>query len=531
VKIQQNSSFFSILLACVIASTVGCGGGSSDTRTPPSDISWSEGVFEDESQFKDFCENPRSGTDLLGREFRDQPGSTLLENHWLRSWSNNTYLWYSEIIDQNPANFSDTISYFDTLKTNATTPSGSAKDNFHFTIDSAEYLELSQSGVSSGYGLQWAIISGAPPRKLRVAFSQPNGPAAAQNVFRGAEVLEVDGIDFVNDNTQSGLEIINAAIFPANSGESHTFVIRDLGTTQTRSVTLVSADVQEEAILANDVIATNSGNVAYVMYNTFRSFSEQSLIDTFDQLESQNISDLVLDLRYNGGGLVNIASELGYMIAGDVNTDGKIFEQIRFNDKHPTINPVTGELLSPVPFYTETVGSGSSTAGIPLPTLNLDRLFVLSTDGTCSASEAVINALRGIDVEVILIGDSTCGKPYGFYATDNCGTTYFTIQLTGENDKGFGEYPDGFSPENEIGALGVTIPGCSVADDFDHALGDTEEALLKQALDFRETGTCNTQAINKLVQNSQAQFKADNALSIKKPKKLNVKILSHPREY
>ena len=67
--------------------------------------------------------------------------------------------------------------------------------------------------------------------------------------------------------------------------------------------------------------------------------------------------------------------------------------------------------------------------GEPLPTLDLDRVFVLTGPGTCSASEAIINGLRGIDVEVILIGETTCGKPHGFYPADNCGTTYFTVQF------------------------------------------------------------------------------------------------------
>ena len=76
--------------------------------------------------------------------------------------------------------------------------------------------------------------------------------------------------------------------------------------------------------------------------------------------------------------------------------------------------------------------------GVALPSLNLSRVFILATGSTCSASEAIVNRLRGIDVEVVLIGDTTCGKPYGFYPTDNCGTTYFTVQFAGANAKGLG---------------------------------------------------------------------------------------------
>jgi hypothetical protein len=101
-----------------------------------------------------------------------------------------------------------------------------------------------------------------------------------------------------------------------------------------------------------------------------------------------------------------------------------------------------------------------------------------------------MNSLRGIDVEVIQVGSTTCGKPYGFYPTDNCGTTYFTIQFRGVNDKDFGDYIDGFSPANARAAAGVVLPGCSVADDFTAGLGDPNEDRLAAALTYRDTQTC-----------------------------------------
>jgi hypothetical protein len=98
-----------------------------------------------------------------------------------------------------------------------------------------------------------------------------------------------------------------------------------------------------------------------------------------------------------------------------------------------------------------------------------------------------MNGLRGIDVQVIQIGGTTCGKPYGFYPQDNCGTTYFSIQFKGINAKGFGDYSDGFVP----GATTTgSFAGCQVADDFSHALGDANEALLAAALAYRQSSTC-----------------------------------------
>ena len=117
---------------------------------------------------------------------------------------------------------------------------------------------------------------------------------------------------------------------------------------------------------------------------------------------------------------------------------------------------------------------------------------MLTGPGTCSASESIINSLRGIDVEVIQVGATSCGKPYGFYPFDNCGTTYFSIQFRGVNQKGFGDYTDGFSPSNTPQVEGEPVPGCLVSDDFTRQLGDPQEGRLKAALQYREDGTCPT---------------------------------------
>ena len=160
---------------------------------------------------------------------------------------------------------------------------------------------------------------------------------------------------------------------------------------------------------------------------------------------------------------------------------------------HTAINPVTGAPLTPVPFFSTTRGY-STVAGQSLPTLNLPRVYVLTGGTSCSASESIINSLRGVGVEVIQIGSRTCGKPYGFYPEDNCGTTYFSIQFQGVNALGFGDYSDGFSPQNSAGQQTTPIPGCSVADDFTHALGDTTESRLAAALAYRDFGAASCPA-------------------------------------
>jgi len=227
-----------------------------------------------------------------------------------------------------------------------------------------------------------------------------------------------------------------------------------------------------------------------MLFNTFSPFeSEESLNNAFRELANEEIDDLVLDLRYNGGGLVAVAAQLGFMIAGRERTRGRTASLLQYNEAAGNRNPIDGEIVDPIPFINEGVGF-SVNPGTPLSTVDLPRVFILSTEGTCSASELVINSLRGIGFEVILIGDTTCGKPYGFLPTDNCGQTYFTIQFRSVNDVGFGDYSDGFSPNDSTNQFSEKSPGCTVADDLSRELGDPDEALLSTALFFRENGSC-----------------------------------------
>jgi hypothetical protein len=470
----------------VLLSLAGCGGGGSNGNSsavaapPTAPLSdFEAGVFQPSSNFQAMCETPRVG------DFPDSQGSTTDENNWLRSWSNELYLWYDEIVDEDPELFT-TPEYFDLMKTFATTPSGAEKDRFHFTIPTAEWTALSQSGVSAGYGAEFVVVSGAPPREVVVAFTDPNTPAAQASLARGARILEVDGADVAFSDD---VDTLNNGFFPSAPGQSHTFLVRDLGAASTRTITLVAESVTADPVQFERVIDTPSGPVGYLFFSTHIATAEKQLIDAVTFLAAQSITDLVLDLRYNGGGFLDIANELAYMIAGPSAASGRTFSELVFNDQHPVTNPVTGAALAPEPFH-ETTQGFSTDAGEPLPSLNLPRVFVLGGPGTCSASESIINGLRGIDVEVILIGGTTCGKPYGTYAFDNCGTSYFSIQFGSVNAKGFGDYGDGFSPANLSQAPGIRLPGCGVADDYNSALGDSNEARLAAALSYRATATC-----------------------------------------
>lgn len=229
-----------ILVISILFSLVACGGGGSGAVSrpifptsplppPPASNGWQSGVFAAQSTFQNRCAVPRTGTDPTNdnKPYPDLAGTTTDENNFLRSFTNRTYLWYKEITDRDPGTFNRPTDYFDQLKTFAKTSSGSDKDQFSFYLDSQEWYDLSQSGVSVGYGANFALITRAPPRKIVVAYTEPKSPAtnAATLLLRGTEILKVDGANVSDGNAAT----LNAGLFPDKTGETHTFEVKDAG--------------------------------------------------------------------------------------------------------------------------------------------------------------------------------------------------------------------------------------------------------------------------------------------------------------
>ncbi|MBU2409637.1 MAG: peptidase S41 [Gammaproteobacteria bacterium] len=425
------------------------------------------------------CAAPRAGIDpATGTLFQDSAGSFATEKRWVRSWIDETYLWYDEVPPLAAADYATPIVYFNVLKTPALTPSGRPKDRFHFTQDTASYRTLTQNGVEVGYGAELAYLSSTVPRDIRVAYTEAGSPAAQAAMVRGTRIIEIDGVDAIAGTDTTTL---NAALAPRQEGEVHTFRLRAPDGSE-RSATLTAARITRTPVQNVKTIAGSGGPVGYLLFNDHLATAEAQLIAAIDQLKNAGIVDLVVDMRYNGGGLLDVASELAYMIGPAAATTGTVFERLEFNRKNPfDLSPAQTAL----PFHAVSRGL-SGPAGQPLPKLGLSRVTVLAGPDTCSASESVVNGLRGVGVAVTLVGGATCGKPYGFYPKDNCGTTFFAIQFRGVNQAGFGDYGDGFAPT------------CAVADDFGHALGDPAEARLAAALVLQGGGACPAaSAVNK----------------------------------
>ncbi|MDD5335251.1 MAG: S41 family peptidase [Rhodoferax sp.] len=376
------------------------------------------------------------------------------EKTWVRAYLDDVYLWYLDIVDVNAASYATPVDYFAALLVKT-------KDRFSFAEAQTVVDAYFQSGQVIGYG---ATFVRASDGSLRVAYSEPNSPASLAGIDRGSWIVNING----RPEGQLGRAAFLAALYPVGIGDSNNFDVMDPGTGNTRNVTLTAALVNGTPVLKNQVYSLPSGKkVGYMVFNDQTANAEAPLSEAIAQFAATGIDDLVLDLRYNGGGYLYIASELGYMIGGAA-TRGQVFERLRYNDKHPekTNNPA-----STVPFF------DTDTGDKPLPTLGLKRVFVLTGPGTCSASESIINGLNPF-LNVITIGGTSCGKPYGFNQKNNCGTAYFAIQFDGVNAVNQGAYINGFSPV------------CAAADDLAHQFGDSNERLLSTALAYQSAGAC-----------------------------------------
>lgn len=274
----------------------------------------------------------------------------------------------------------------------------------------------------------------------------PNSPAARAGIKRGSSIMQINGEKLtMNNYWQHYLDLL----IPA-SAFSLKITEEDMeGGTQEK-------DISSEAMYCNPVLfskvtteeETPGHRIGYLVYSGFEAGYDQELFDVFKEFKSQNITDLILDLRYNGGGHVISANLIATCIAG-AKSEGKVFTSLRYNkERMEKRNNKREEELFAYSNYENLATSLSAGA------LNLQHVYCIVGSGTASASELVINSLKGIDVEVTLIGKRTTGKNVGMepveYTIRN--NVYEVVPITFQiyNAKGVGDYENGFTPDIEI---------------------------------------------------------------------------------
>lgn len=362
---------------------------------------------------------------------------------FVRDVMTDLYFWYREVPRLDPQRFSSADAYLEAVRYRP------LDSTFSYIADRSATEALFSSSQYAGFG--FASLPSADGR-LRVSQVFPGSPASDAGLVRGDVILEINGRSLA-DWIQSGQ--FNSAYGPAEAGVTGTLAI-GRGDVVTH-VTLVKRAVVIPTVSGTQVLDVGGRRVGYVFFRNFVEPSFEALAEAFATLKAAGVSDVVLDLRYNGGGLVEVARYLGSLIGGR-RTEGQVFAEYAHNDRYVSRNRI-------IRFEAQ--------AGA----LMLDRLVVIATSASASASELVINALRPF-IPVVIVGDRTYGKPVGQYAVPFCDIVVAPVAFQLRNANGEGDYFGGL-PAN-----------CPAADDLDAQLGDPAEGSLKEALTVIATGTC-----------------------------------------
>jgi carboxyl-terminal processing protease len=403
---------------------------------------------------------------------------------------NQMYLWQEDVPDLSDKRFASNAEYESFLESFSTPEDlfqnllnrpptlydTDVVDKFSWIV--SDYLSLEQQleGTTKNNGVEYSLslISSSSDQVIGyVRYIIPNSDAANKDIQRGEVFYAVNGTSLNLDNYRNLL---------GSSDENYTLNFADLSydtnnnpviTPNGKSLALTKTNLAENPIFIKKVINNGAHKIGYLMYNGFYQNYDSQLNDAFGYFKSEGITDLVLDLRYNGGGSVLTATRLASMITGQFN--GQIFDELAYNKRKSFLNRK----------YTFT----STIDGAALNSLNLTTVYVLTTKSTASASELIINGLDPY-INVVQIGDVTYGKNVAsvtLYDSPNLSKANrnsshrFAMQpivAHSVNSVGFGDYLDGLVPEykltERIKTLGV--------------LGDPNEPLLATAIG-KITGT------------------------------------------
>jgi hypothetical protein len=376
------------------------------------------------------------------------------QQDWLRAYMRDWYFWYALSPNPSPAGYASVDDYYGALLYTGNSVDFPA-DRWSYSQSTESFNRFYGDGNSLGWGVAvaGAEVSGQPDQPLYVRYVEPRSPAAAAGVVRGDEVVSVNG----RSAAQMIADEDYSALVAGSEGDALTLVLRQGAAERTLSL---RAAVFGLTPVSNTAVVTSPEGRAmgYVMVKDMIEQALTPLDDAFAQFQAAGVQDLVLDLRYNGGGLVSVATSLGSYAAGD-GADGQTLASLLYNDKHASSNQ-------------------SFRFARLAASLGVNRVYVLTGSRTCSASELLINGLRPF-VEVVTIGDTTCGKPVGFLPTGYCGVTYSAVNFESVNARNEGRYFDGFDAT------------CPVAEDFAQTLGSPGEALLAEARQHADAGSCS----------------------------------------
>lgn len=365
---------------------------------------------------------------------------------WLRGYMQDWYYWSGVAPDPAPAAYPTLAAYFGARKFTAYPRYGT--EPWSYFQDTASYNQFFAEGRSLGYGL---FVNGSERQlPLRVRLTEPRSPAAAAGLLRGDTIVSINGV--------AAAELVNgdfSVLDATRAGDRITVVVDTAG--GRRTVVLTAAEFALTPVPVSRVLDVGNGRRAgYLVVKDFITQAETPVAAALADFRAAGASELIIDLRYNGGGRISTATQLASQVVGALQS-GQVFTTLKYNAAHQGSNRNFTFAQAPAPAF--------------------PRVVVLTGSRTCSAAELLVNGLAPY-AEVVTVGGTSCGKPFGFNPVASCENTFSVVNFRAVNARGLAEYDAGI------------VPDCPQADDFQRALGDPAETLTATALGVLRTGSC-----------------------------------------
>lgn len=365
------------------------------------------------------------------------------------SYTRDIYLWYSQIPSSfNARSYADPNAIMEAIRTYSQEPGfTNPVDRWSFAIKQAEWDNVS-GGIAQDFGIN---VFFRAEGDLRIRMVEPASPAGQAGIKRGWRITKINGS--TNIATSNATAIVNAIYY--STTVSLTLLKPDNNSVD---ITLNAGLYQDKVVMLDSVYTVGAGKAGYMVYNSFLGDSAQTVNEftrVMNRFISENVSDVIIDLRYNGGGYVTYQNALAnYLVPAAGN--GQLMMKQQYNDKYSQFNTTTNY----------------SKKG----TLNLPRVFFIVSSNTASASELLINNLKPY-TQTILVGPSkTYGKPVGYFNIPVGDWYIFPVSSRTTNKNQEGNYFDGFALNN------------TVADGLDKDWGDITESCLASVLKYIGTG-------------------------------------------
>ncbi len=320
-------------------------------------------------------------------------------------------------------------------------------DRFSFAAKQSDWDDIS-SGVAKDFGLN---IFFREDGDLRVRFVEPLSPAGQAGIRRGWRLTKINGS---TDISIANSDYIVDNVYNSNSS-TITFLKPDGNSVD---ISLTAGTYNETPVFLDSVYTVGAKKVGYLVFTSFLGDSASvvdRLAQVFDRFNSNTVTDVVVDIRYNGGGYVSLSQKLAdFLVKSSAN--GQVMMTQKFNNNYSDYNETTK----------------FNKAG----PLDISNLYFIVSENTASASELLINNLKPY-MNVKLVGDTTYGKPVGFFPIPDGSWYIFPVSFRSTNSAGSGNYFDGIAVDKRV------------EDGLDKDFGDVEEARLASVLSYINTGS------------------------------------------